>query len=41
MGAMSCSLYFFANDGISSFIPLWIRRARSLLTAALERTLAF
>jgi hypothetical protein len=27
MAAVSCSLYFFANDGISPFIPLWITRA--------------
>jgi hypothetical protein len=27
MAPVSCSLYFFANDGISPFIPLWIARA--------------
>ena len=27
MAATSCSLYFFVNDGISPFIPLWITRA--------------
>jgi hypothetical protein len=27
MATVSWALYFFANDGISSFIPLWITRA--------------